>query len=129
MARTPNWNLSRRERQIMSVVFRMGHASVGDIAAAIPDPPTHTAIRTHLRILQRKGQVRRKRVGRRHLYRPSVSRRRAARAAMDDLLNTFFDDSLSNAVAAHLSDPAKPIDRDELERIRRLIDRARETEA
>ncbi len=126
MAKRPDLDLSRRERQIMSVVFRLGEASVADIAAAIPDPPSNTAIRTLLRILDAKGHVRRKRVGRHHLYRAVVSRTRAARAAMDDLLSTFFDDSLGDAVAAHLSDPSKKLDREELDRIQHMIDEARE---
>ena len=126
MAKRPDLHLTRRERQIMSVVFRMGRASVADIAAAIPDPPSRTAIRTLLRILEGKGHVRRKRIGRQHVYRPVVSRTRAARAAMDDVLNTFFDDSLGNAVAAHLSDPSKKVGREELDRIQNMIDEARE---
>ena len=125
MAKSPDLDLSRRERQIMGVIFKVGEASVTDIANGIPDPPSDTAIRTLLTILERKGQVRRKRDGRRHLYRPASSRARAARAALDNVLETFFQGSLGDAVAAHLTDRSSKVDRDELNRLRRLIDQAK----
>ena len=118
--------VSRRERQIMNVLFRAGEASVADVAAGIPNAPSRTAIRTLLRILETKGYVRRRRVGRRHLYRPAVSRKGAARAALAHVLDTFFGGSLSDAVAAHLADPSAAPDGEELERLLRLVDQARE---
>ena len=124
MAKSPDQNLSRRERQIMSVLFRVGEASVADIADGLPDPPTHTAIRTLLRILEDKGHVKRTRDGRRHLYRASMSRTKAARAALKNVLGTFFNGSLGEAVATHLADPKGGVAPDELERLRQLIDEA-----
>ena len=118
-------DLSRRERQIMNALFRLGPASVKEIAVAIPEPPTNTAIRTLLRILEEKGHVQRKRDGRRHLYRPTTSRARAARAALSSVLATFFDGSLGDAVAAHIADPSSEIEGEELARLRELIDEAR----
>ncbi|HVS65863.1 MAG TPA: BlaI/MecI/CopY family transcriptional regulator [Thermoanaerobaculia bacterium] len=129
MPENPDLQLSRRERQIMSVLFREGEASVADVAAGIPSAPSRTAIRTLLRILETKGYVRRRRDGRRHLYRPAVSRGRAARAALSHVLDTFFGGSLSDAVAARLADPSAQPDRDELERLLRLVDEAREGSA
>ena len=118
---SPDKDLSRRERQIMNVLFKHGEASVVQIAAELPDAPTDTAIRTHLRILEDKGHVKRHREGRKHLYRPAMSRNRAARAALKSVLSTFFDGSLGDAVAAHLADPKSDVDDDELKRMRKLI--------
>lgn len=125
MPRTPNLDLPRRERQIMNALFRRQRASVKEIAEEIPDPPSETAIRTFLRILQEKGYVKRERDGRRHIYRPAVSRTRAARKALAGVLGTFFEGSLGDAVAAHLADPSAQVDEDELERLRELIESAR----
>jgi predicted transcriptional regulator len=125
MSRGHDLHLSRRERKIMNVIFRAGTATVADVEAGIPDPPSRTAIRTLLRILEEKGHVRAQRDGRRLVYRPAMSRTRAARAALSGVLGTFFDGSLGDAVAAHLSDPGTALERDELERLRRLIDEAR----
>lgn len=122
MPKSPDQDLSRRERQIMNVLYRAGHASVADIAEQLPNAPTDTAIRTHMRILEEKGHVKRRRDGRKHLYQPTVSRKRAARAALTGVLSTFFDGSLGDAVAAHLADPGSSIDDEELERLRALID-------
>lgn len=118
-------DLSRRERQIMNVLFRREQASVAEIAAELPDAPTDTAIRTHLRILEDKGHVKRQRAGRKHLYRPTISRSRAARTALNSVLSTFFDGSLGEAVATHLADPSAEVDADELRRLRKLIADAR----
>ncbi len=127
---TKSWgrDLSRRERQIMDVIFRDGETSVRGIASGIPDAPSHTAIRTLLRILERKGHVRRRPDGRRQLYRATVPRARAARAALENVLQTFFDGSLGDAVAAHLARPSTRIGRDELTRLRRAIKDARKEE-
>ena len=121
-------NLSRRERQIMNILFRRDRASVIEIAAELPKAPSHTAVRTLLRILETKGHVRREKDGRRHLYRPKVSRTRAARAALTQVLGTFFDGSLGAAVAAHLADPSTELDPEELSHLRKLIDTAKEDE-
>lgn len=126
MASSPDLHLSRRERQIMNVLFREGEASVTVIARGMPDAPSDTAIRTLLRILERKGHVRRTRDGRRHLYRPAMSRKRAARDALQSVLGTFFGGSLGDAVAAHLADPKATIGDDELEHLQALIDRAKQ---
>ena len=121
MRKTPDRDLSRRERQIMNVLYRHETASVAEIAAELPNTPTDSAIRTHLKILEAKGQVKRQRQGRKHVYRPATSRTRAARAALTGVLGTFFDGSLGDAVAAHLADPKSRIDSAELERLRKLI--------
>lgn len=109
----------------MTALFRLREATVAEIAGELPDPPTHTAIRTHLRILEEKGHVQRHREGRRNVYRPARSRTRASRAALSDVLETFFGGSLRDAVAAHLADPSSTVDGDDLDRLRKLIDEAR----
>lgn len=118
-------HLSRRERQIMNILFKRRQAAVTEIAAGMPDPPSETAIRTLLRILEGKGYVRRQKEGRRHLYRPAVSRTRAARSALSSVLGTFFAGSLGDAVAAHLADPKTELDEPELARLESLIEQAR----
>ncbi len=125
MAKTHDLNLSRRERQIMNALFQRRQASVIEIAAAIPDPPSDTAVRTLLRILESKGYVLRQKEGRRHLYRPAVSRMRAARAALSTVLGTFFRGSVGDALAAHLADPMTEIDAQELDRLQHLIEQAK----
>ena len=127
MARTPDQDLSRRERQIMNALYRRGQASVTEIAADLPNAPSDTAIRTHLRILEEKGQIKRQKAGRKHIYRPAQSRQRAARAALSGVLSTFFDGSLGDAVATHLADPGAKVDDEEIERLRALIGDARES--
>ncbi len=127
MPKQPHQNLSRRERQIMDLIYQLEEASVADVASGLPDAPTDTAIRTHLRILEDKGHVSRKRSGRRNVYRPVVSRKRAAKAAFSGVLTTFFDGSLGDAVAAHLSDPKAGIDDEEIQRLRDIIDAAEES--
>lgn len=125
MPKSPDQDLSRRERQIMNILYRRERASVADIAAELPNAPSDTAIRTHMRILEDKGQVKRQRDGRKHVYRPTTSRKRAARAALTGVLSTFFDGSLGDAVATHLADPGSGVDEEELERLRALIRDAR----
>ena len=121
MVKPPDQDLSRRERQIMNVLYRREHASGTEIMAELPKSPSDAAIRTHLRILEEKGHVKRQRVGRKHLYRPTMSRQRAARAALSGVLSTFFDGSLGDAVAAHLADPRSEVDDAEIKRLRALI--------
>ena len=125
MASNPDLNLSRRERQIMQVLYRLDKASVTDIATELPDPPSATAIRTMLRILEEKGHVRRRRDAKSHIYLPAMSKKRAGRAALSNVLATFFDDSLGDAVTTHLADPSTSLGRDELNRLRQLIEKAK----
>ena len=88
------------------------------------DPPTLTAVRTLIRILERKGQLSHRKAGRHFLYRPATSPRRAGRLALRQVLATFFSNSVERAVAAHLADPATKVDPGELARLRSLIDQA-----
>src|SRR6187455_2753719 len=98
----PGAKLSRRERQIMDVLYRDGEATVADVMAQIPDPPTYSAVRATMNVLEEKGHVRHKQDGPRYVYLPAVPRDRARLAAMNHLLQTFFDGSAESAVVALL---------------------------
>jgi BlaI family penicillinase repressor len=120
--------LSRRERQIMSIIYAQGEASAVEVWQALPDRPSRTAVRTLLRILEEKGRLRHRKGGRQFVYRPTKPRGRAGRSALQGVLTTFFDGSLEKAVAAHLSDPTARPSPEELERLARLIREARNQE-
>jgi len=116
---------SRRERAIMEALYRLGKASAAEIRDAIPDPPGTTAIRTLLTILEKKGHVRHESDGVRYIYAPRVAREQMGQRALDSLLKTFFDDSVEQAVAAMLMRRDADIPREDLDRLARLIDKAR----
>ena len=117
--------LSRRERQIMDIVYARSEATAADVAAGLPNPPTKTAVRTLLRILEQKGHLTHRQDGLTFVYRASRTRARAGRSALRRVLRTFFDGSLEKAVAAHLGDAATELSPDELNRLADLIDQAR----
>ena len=117
-------HLSRRERQIMDVVFARGEATVNQICAEIPDAPTDMAVRRMMHILEEKGHLRRRREGREVVYLPVQSKARAGLNALQGVLDTFFDGALDDALAAHLT-KKEGVTNDQLSRMRTLIDRAR----
>ncbi len=120
--------LSKRERQIMDVIYARGEATIGEVFGAMPDPPMRGALRTLLRIMERKGHLTRREEGREVIYRPTQPRGRAGRSAMGRVLDVFFDGSLEEAVAAYLSDPRRKR-KPTLEELRRLSERHRGGEA
>ena len=122
----PGKDFSRRERQIMQVIFANGKATAKEVVAAIPDPPSRTAVRTLLTILVEKGARKYERVGREFVYSPSKSRESVGRGALNNILNTFFGGSIENLIASHFSGPDATIDESELNRIQEMI---REAEA
>ena len=117
--------LSRRERQIMQVIYRLGQATAVDVHAALPDAPSRTAVRTLLRILEEKGQLRHVQQGLTYVYEPTRPRGQAGRSAFRRLLDTFFEGSLEKAVAAHLGESASVLSNEELDRLAELIRQAR----
>ncbi|HTT85677.1 MAG TPA: BlaI/MecI/CopY family transcriptional regulator [Rhizomicrobium sp.] len=117
--------LSRREREIMEALYRLGKASAAEIREQLSDPPTYTAIRTHLSILEKKGHVRHASDGTRYIYAPSIGREQMGRRALDSLLATFFDNSVERAVTAMLTQRDANITRADLDRLALLIDKAR----
>src|SRR5687768_3457813 len=118
-------NLSRRERQIMDIIYAKGAATAAEVHEAIADPPSKTSVRTLLRILETKGHLSHFESGPRYVYRAVHSRQRAGKSSLRRVLDTFFDGSLERAVAAHLSDSASDLSPDELKRLSQLIDQAR----
>jgi BlaI family penicillinase repressor len=116
--------LSRRERQIMDIVYSRKEATTNDVLAKIPDPLSRVTVRTMLRILEEKGHLKHITRGREFVYRPVRSRRRAGQSGMRRLLNTFFDGSLTEAVSAHMVDAAADLDESELKRLVDMIQEA-----
>ncbi|HUO90268.1 MAG TPA: BlaI/MecI/CopY family transcriptional regulator [Rhizomicrobium sp.] len=116
---------SRREREIMDALYKLGKATAAQILEQIPDPPTYTAIRTQLTILEKKGHVRHTSDGTRYIYEPSVGREQMGRRAIDSLLRTFFDNSVERAVAALVTRKDAEISDEEWERLARLIEKAK----
>ncbi len=125
MGSRPEEALSRRERQIMDVVYALGQATAAEVADRLPDPPTRTAVRTMLRILEQKGHLTHRQEGLAFVYKASRPRARAGRSALERVLKTFFDGSLEKAVAAHLGDAANGMSAEELDRLASLIEQAR----
>jgi len=115
--------LSRRERQVLDILYAKGSASAADVLAALPDPPSYSAVRAMLRILEDKGHARHEQNGTRYVYLPVVSRERARRSALSRLVQTFFEGSAVQAAAALMD--SKSLSNDELEKLQALIDRAK----
>jgi predicted transcriptional regulator len=115
--------LSRRERQIMDVIYRRGRATAAEVLQDIADPPSYSAVRALLRLLEDKGHVHHEHDGPRYVYLPTVNRERARQSALTHVVRTFFDGSATDAVAALLDNDA--IDHAELDRLSALIDQAR----
>ena len=118
--------LSRRERQIMDIVYGQEEATVNQVLAEMPDAPTRTAVRTMLKILEEKGHLKHRKVGREFIYRPTRPRKRAGLSALNRVLETFYDGSLEDALAAHLFDGKSQLEADDLRRLSDLIEAAKQ---
>ena len=118
-------DLSRRERQIMDFLFRVGKATAADVMEGLHDAPSYSAVRALLRILEQKGHIRHEEEGRAYVYMPLVRRADARQSALSHLLKTFFDNSAEQAVAALLAIKGEKMSGAELERMSRLIDAAK----
>ena len=117
--------LSRRERQIMDLLYQRGRATAAEVQADLPDPPGYSAVRAMLRVLEEKGHVRHQQDGPRYVYLPRVARDRAKRSALRHVVRTFFDGSTEQLVAALLDDGSTQLSEGELDRLAHLIERAR----
>jgi predicted transcriptional regulator len=117
--------LTRRERQIMDVLFRRGRATAADVMEDLPGSPSYSTVRTQLRVLEEKGHVRHEEEGVRYVYMPAVRRHAARKSALKHLVETFFDGSAEKAVAALLGGEATRVSSEELDRIAELIAKAR----
>ncbi len=118
--------LSRRERQIMDALYTLGEATVGDVMERMPDPPSYSAVRATLRVLEEKGHVKHKQDGPRYLYLPTVSRDKAQSHALHHLVGTFFGGSVEQAVMALLSMPETKLSDAQLEKLSEQVRRAEE---
>ena len=126
MTRKPKPNaLSRRERQIMDILYKLERASVGQVLAKLADKPSYSTVRAQLRVLEEKGHVRHEEHGLRYVYVPAVPRNVARRSALRHLVETFFDGSTEKVVAALLGGEAARISPEELDRLARLIAKGR----
>lgn len=125
MAKSSPRNLSRRERQIMDIIYRRGQATVAEVLSDIPDAPSYSAVRALLRVLEEKGHLRHEQEVRRYVFRATVARDRARRTALKQLVRTFFEGSAEQAVAALLDLSAFKLSDAELDRLTGLIEQAR----
>ncbi len=124
MAHSKDDKLSRRERQIMDIVFREGAVTVSDVLAHLPDPPSYSAVRATIGVLEDKGRLRHRKEGRRFIYSPTVTRNRARKSALEHLLKTFFDGSVEGAVATLLELQNSELGPEELTRLKAMIEEA-----
>lgn len=119
-------HLSRREGQIMDIVYELGQATAAEVHERLPDRPSYSTVRALLRVLEEKGLLHHEQDGPRYVYLPTVAPETASRSALERLLKTFFDGSAQGAVAALLDLKSEELSDDELDRLVALIERARE---
>ena len=117
--------LTKRERQIMDVLYRLGRATAADVLAALPGSPHYSTVRTQLRVLEEKGHVRHESDGLRYVYVPTLARHTARKAALRHLVDTFFDGSAAGAVTALLGRDAGKLSQEDLDRIEGLLKSSR----
>ena len=127
MSPRPHVDLSRRERQIIDILYSQGRATAAEVQVALPDPPSYSAVRAMLRILEEKGHVRHEQDGPRYVYVPTLARDNAKQSALRHVLSTFFDGSTEQAISALLGDKSAKLSDAELDRLARLIDQARKS--
>lgn len=126
MSKKLQHGLSKRERQIMEVIYRNKIASVADVLKGIPSPPTYSTASATLKIMEKKGLLSHKKEGRKFVYLPTIPRRLAKRSAVRQLLQTYFNDSAREAVAAIIQVDRGRLSEDDLNNILEMIERAKE---
>ena len=117
--------LSRRERQILDILYQRGKASASEVLEAMDDAPSNSAVRTLLRVLEEKGHVKRKAEGLKYVYMPAVGRDKAKRTAVKHILDTYFNGSPEQIVAALLDVSSTQLTREELDRMTEMIEQAK----
>ncbi len=117
---------SRREREVMDIIYRHGRVSAAEVLAEMVDPPSYSSVRSTLNILEEKGHLRHRLESNRYIYSPTLERSEARNSALDKLLSTFFDNSPTEIVSALLEVRSSDLTDDDLVQLARLIDRARE---
>jgi BlaI family penicillinase repressor len=125
MSKPLHTGLSRRERQIMDILYRHGRATAADVMAELPGEPSYSTVRTQLRVLEQKGHVRHEEQGLRYIYAPAVPRAAARKSALRHVVDTFFDGSAEKVVAALVGGEATRLSDEELDRIADLVTKAR----
>jgi predicted transcriptional regulator len=121
--------LSRRERQIMDVLYQKGKATALEVQESLPDPPSYSAVRALLRILEDKGHIRHEQDGPRYVFTPKLPRDKARRSAIRHMMETFFEGSPEQAVAALLDVSSSKLSQEDLDRLAQLIENARGSES
>jgi predicted transcriptional regulator len=125
ITKTPHLNLSRRERQIMDAIYQLGRATAVEVMERLPDPPGYSAVRAMLRLLEEKGHLEHEQDGPRYIYKPTLAHDKAQRSALKHLVETFFEGSTEQAVAALLDLSKTKLSEDELDRLSQLITQAK----
>jgi BlaI family penicillinase repressor len=125
MTKQMHTNLSRRERQIMDIVYKHAQATAADVMEHLPNAPSYSAVRAMLRLLEEKGLLKHQQDGLRYVYLPTVSREKARQSALKQMLQTFFDDSTEDAVATLLDISRSKLSDSDLDRLSNLIEEAR----
>jgi len=128
MAKNLHAVLSRRERQIMDIVYQLGRATAADVGKALPGEPSDSTVRTQLRVLESKGHIRHEEDGQRYIYLPVVPRRVVSKSALKHVVNTFFDGSIEKVVAALLGPDGSKLSDEELDRIAGIVANAKAEE-
>jgi len=125
MPHEPHSALSRRERQIIDILYRLGRATANEVMSELPGEPNHSTVRTQLRVLENKGYVRHEEHGLRYIYTPTVPRHAVRQSALRHLLETFFEGSAEKMLSTLLGTESGKLSEDELDRLAQLIEKAR----
>ena len=125
MTQNAHHHLSRRERQIMDIIYKLGRASAAEVLESLPDPPGYSAVRAMLRLLEEKGYLRHELDGQRYVFIPKLAREKARKSALKQMIHTFFDGSATDAVAALLDISRSKLSKEELDNLSRMIEEAR----
>jgi BlaI family transcriptional regulator, penicillinase repressor len=126
MAKGFHANLTRRERQIIEILYRLGRATAGEVLSDLPGDPSYSTVRAQLRVLEDKGHVRHEEVGLRYVYTPTVPRHEVRQSALRHLVDTFFEGSTQKVVAALLGPEGSRVSEEEMERIAELVQKAKQ---
>ncbi len=122
MNRLEQGQLSRRERQIMDIIYRLGQASAKEVQENLPDPPSYSAVRALLVTLENKEMLTHGKESRSYIYKPVIAELKARKSALKNLLSTFFEGKPKNLVAALLEDDDQQLSKQEIDDIRRMVD-------
>ena len=126
MSKPSPLNVSRRERQIMEIIYQRGAASAAEVLEAMPDPPSYSAVRAMLRLLEEKGHILHRKEGRKYIFMPKMAREKVSKSALRNVVTTFFDGSVEQVVASLLDLNQKNLSDGDLDRLSDLIDQARQ---